>query len=63
MATTPESIHKDMQKIKNELSFLRHIVEEYYDISDEAADKLEKARSEMKNGDYVPHEDVIAKYG
>lgn len=62
MAVTLETIHQDMQKIKSELSFLKHIMEEDYELGDEAKQRLEIARKDMKNGKYISHEQIMAKY-
>ena len=63
MAVTLETIHEDMQKIKNELVFLRHVMEEEYELSGEARQELQSARERMDKGEYIPHEDVMKKYG
>ena len=62
MAVTLEIIHKDMQRIKKELSLLRHLVEEDYELSDEARQKLQKARVDMDSGEYVFHEEMMARH-
>jgi AraC-like DNA-binding protein len=63
MTITLETIHQDMQKIKSELTFLRHIMEEECELSDETKRRLEKARQDMNKGKYISHEDIKAKYG
>ena len=63
MTVTLETIHEDMQKIKNELLFLRHVMEEEYELSGEARQELQAARERMDKGEYIPHEDVMKKYG
>ena len=63
MTVTLETIHEDMQKIKNELLFLRHVMEEEYELSSKAQQKLQAARERMDKGEYIPHEDVMKKYG
>jgi len=63
MAVTLEAVHQDMQAIKSELYFLRHIVEEDYELSDDTIRKLEKTRRDMKSGKYISHKVFKAKYG
>ena len=63
MAVTLETIHEDMQKIKQDLVFLRHVMEEEYELSTEARRKLQAARERMARGDHIPHEDIMKKYG
>ena len=62
MAVTLETIHQDMQKIKSELSFLKHIMEEDYELDDEAKQRLEIARKDMKDGKYISHDKIMARY-
>ena len=63
MVVTLETIHKDIQKIINELVFLQHVMEEEYELSDEARQKLQSVREHMDKGEYISHETVVKKYG
>ena len=63
MAVTLETIHEDMQKMKQDLVFLRHVMEEEYELSTEARRELQAARARMARGDYIPHEKIMEKYG
>ena len=55
MTVTLETIHEDMQKIKNELVFLRHVMEEEYELSGDARQELKVARERMGKGEYTSH--------
>ena len=57
MGATLETIHRDMHKIKNELCFLRHLMEEEYDFSEKVRQQLEIARKTPRS-EYISHEDV-----
>ena len=57
MATTLEEIHKEIQQLQNDLCFIRHAVEEDYDLSDETIRELEIARKTPRS-EYIKHEVV-----
>ena len=63
MAITLETIHKEIKQIYDELCLLKHIVAEEYELTNEASRELKKARKEMNNGNYISHEEMMAKYG
>ena len=63
MAVTLETIHEEMQKMKQDLVFLRHVMEEEYELSAKACRELQAARKRMARGDYIPHEKIMEKYG
>ena len=63
MSTTLETIHEDIRVIKNELAFLRHVMEEEYELGDEARQDLKAARKRLAKGEYIPHEQVMKQYG
>ena len=41
---TLETIHKDLEYIKDNIDFLKHVMEEEYELSDWAKKELKKAR-------------------
>lgn len=63
MAVTLETLHREMKHMRNELHLLRFIIEDEYELSDEARHELNAARERMEKGEYVPHEEVMKKYG
>ena len=63
MAITIETIHREMQQVKAELLKLRSMLENEGNLTDEARRKCEKAREEMAKGEFVSHEEIMAKYG
>lgn len=63
MPVTLETIHKDIKQMQNDLSLVKHIMEEEYELSEETRQELHAARKRMKNGDFVSHETVMKKYG
>jgi len=54
---TLETLYKEMKQMRSELHFLRHLLEEEYELSDEAIRKLEHARKTPRSA-YISHEDV-----
>ena len=44
MATEIETLHKEILDIKNDLAYIKNILSEEYELSDEAKKQLEKAR-------------------
>ncbi len=63
MTATLNTIQKEIKQMKEELIFLRHVVEENCPLSKWASRELQKARNQMANGNYVQHKDILAKYG
>ena len=63
MAMTLDTIHKEIKQLQNDIFVLRHIMEEEYPLSNWASKALKKAREEMGQKNYVPHEEILAKYG
>ena len=47
MEATLKTIHRDMEKIKDEQLFLRHVLEEEYEPTKDARQKLQAAREHM----------------
>ena len=62
MSTTLKTIQKEMRQIRRDVAFLRHVVEEDYELSDETVRRLEAARKTPLY-EYVRHEDVVKKCG
>jgi predicted transcriptional regulator len=63
MAVTLETIHKDIQQLKNELHRVRSMLEDEGELTDEVRRELKEAREEMDRGEHVAHEEIMAKYG
>lgn len=63
MAITLETIHREIQQVKAELHRLRSVLADDGELTDEACQKLQKAREEMGRGQYISHEKIKAKYG
>jgi len=57
MGTTLETIQQDIEQMKRELLFLRHVMEEDYELSEEAKKRLELARKTPRSA-YLSHEAV-----
>lgn len=57
---TLESIHKEIADIKGELKFLKHIMEEEYQLSDWAKKELAEARK-VPDKDLIDHAEVKKK--
>ena len=54
---TLEKIHKDLKDIKGELKFLKHVMEEEYELSDWAKKELVEARK-VPDSKLISHEEV-----
>ena len=57
MATDIEAIHKDIEDMKRSLDFIKHILAEDYELSDETKKRLAVARKTPVS-EYVDHEEV-----
>ncbi|UCG49762.1 MAG: hypothetical protein JSU94_08260 [Phycisphaerales bacterium] len=62
MAITLETIHKEIQQVKSDLHRVRSMLEDEGELADEARRDLARAREEVC-GEYLTHEEVVAKYG
>ena len=62
MVVTLEMIYEEILEIKDNLIFIRHLLEEKYDLSDETKKKLDTARN-TPSSEYISHEEVMTKYG
>ena len=63
MTVTLDTIYQEIQQVKSELHRVRNMLEDEGELTDEARRDLEEARDQMARGEYVPHEEVMAKYG
>lgn len=54
---TLETIHKEIVDIKGEIQFLRHVMEEEYELSDWAKKELAEARK-VPDSDLINHEEL-----
>lgn len=63
MTVTLETIHKEIQQVKGELHVLRSMLNKDSDLTNEARRELEKARKETAKGEYISHEEIMAKHG
>lgn len=64
MAITLKRLYKEIEDVKTELHLIRHMMTEDYDIKPEVLSDLKKARDEMNGrGEFVTHEEIMAKYG
>ena len=57
MSANLATIHRDIKQMKSELLFLRHVMEEEYELSEEAKKQLEMARKTPRSA-YLSHEAV-----
>ncbi len=57
MATEIETLHKEILDIKNDLAYIKNILSEEYELSDEAKKQLEIARKTPVS-EYISHEEV-----
>lgn len=63
MEVTLETIHKDIEQLKNELHRVRSMLEDEGELTREARRELADARKQMARGEYVAHEEIMARYG
>ena len=63
MAITLETIHKDIQQLRDELDRVRSMLADDGDLTEEVRRELKEAREEMDRGECISHEEIMAKYG
>ena len=63
MAITLETIHREIQQIRGQLHRLLAMLDDEGELNDEARQELKKARKEMARGEFVSHEEIMARYG
>lgn len=63
MTVTLETLYREIQQVKNELHWVRSMLEDEGELTDDARRDIEEAREQMARGDYVTHEEIMARYG
>ena len=63
MRITLEAIYQEIKQVKSELHRVRSMLEDEGEFTDEALRDVQVAREQMGRGEYVTHEDIMAKYG
>ena len=63
MPVTLEMIHREMQRIRTDIHLLQDMMEDKWQLSAVTRRGLRKAREEMAKGEYIGHDDMMAKYG
>jgi len=63
MTVTLETIYQEIQQVRSELHRVRDMLADEGELADDARRELDEAGEEMAHGQYVTHEDVVAKYG
>ena len=63
MAVTLETIYQEIKQVRSELHRVRDMLADEGELADKARRELDEAREEMTHGQYVTHEEVMAKYG
>jgi uncharacterized coiled-coil DUF342 family protein len=63
MTVTLETLYQEIQQVKNELHRVRSMLEDEGELTDETRQDIEEAREQMARGDYVTHEEIMARYG
>ena len=58
---TLDVVYKEIKDLKGEMTYLKHLLEEDYELSDWAKDELKKAREEMESKTFS-HEEIMKKY-
>ena len=58
---TLDVVYKEIKDLKGEMTYLKHLLEEDYELSDWAKDELKKAREEMESKT-ISHEEIMKKY-
>lgn len=61
MEMTIEKIHEDLVEIKSELSRLRAIVEEDYELADDVTEEIEKSKNRSEE-EMVSHEEMKQEF-
>ena len=58
---TLDVINKNVMKLRNDMAYLKHILEEEYELSDWAKKELEEAR-ETPDSEYISQEDMEKEF-
>ncbi len=59
--TLSVEMHTDLEQIKSDIAFIKHILTENYGLSEQAKKALALARESPKS-DYVSHQDVKRRF-
>ena len=63
MTVTLDTIYQEIQQVKSEPHRVRDMLGDEGELADEARRDLANARDQMARGNYVTHEEIMAKYG
>jgi len=63
MRITLDAVFQEIQQVKSELHRVRRMLEYEGELTDEALRDVQGAREQMGRGEYVTHEEIMAKYG
>jgi len=63
MRITLDAIYQEIQQVKSELHRVRSMLEDEGELTDEVLRDVQGAREQMGRGEYVTHEEIMAKYG
>ncbi len=56
-----EKVYNSIIDLKSDVIYIKHLMEEEYELSDWAKSELKKAREEMKSKT-IPHDEIMQKY-
>ncbi len=56
-----KTIHQDLKAMKRDIELIKHILEEEYELSDEAKNELAKARA-TPGEKYIKHEKIAKEF-
>lgn len=59
--TLSAEMHTDLEQIKSDIAFIKHILTENYGLSEQAKKSLALARDSSKS-DYVSHEEIKRRF-
>ncbi len=54
-------VYKEIKDLKSDITYLKYLLEERYELSDWAKNELKKAREEMESRS-IPHKEIMKKY-
>jgi len=60
---TLETIYQEIQQVKSELHRVRNMLEDEGELTDEARRGVEEGREQTARGEYVTHEEIMARCG
>ena len=59
---TLELIHKDLMDIKKEMEYIKYILEEDFEISEEVISEVQESRKRLKN-EFISNEEMKKEFG